>query len=171
MACVDEKYEYWSGYALEYYFVVGICWIFSIIYSIYIFTCRKQADRPWIVTYIWLLIDAAIISGAICIIFWEHGGYYEQNTLSQVSFQISFTLVIIMHFVFAMEYFSAAIRLPIIMQICSTDAEYRWNLTNRKIWTANIIFYAAVVIWLSMFQIPMTERQYAWIFVMGSLVL
>ena len=171
MACVDEKYEYWSGYALEYYFVVGICWIFSIIYSIYIFSCRKTADRPWIVTYIWLLIDAAIISGAICIILWEHGGYYVQSTLSQVSFQLSFTLVFIMHFVFAMEYFSAAIRLPIIMQIFSTDAEYRWNLANCKIRTANIIFYVAVVIWLSMFQIPMTERQYAWIFVMGSLAL
>lgn len=76
-----------------------------------------------------------------------------------------------MHFVFAMQYFSAALRLPIIMQIFSSEAEYRWNLAKCKIWTLNIVFYSSVVIWLSMILLPFNDQQKTRIFDVGILVI
>ena len=102
----------------------------------------------------WLLITADIVSGAICVLTWKADSYYEQTFLCKMCYQVTCTLVIIMHFVFAMEYYSAALRLPVIVKIFSPEAEFLWQDAKCKIWTMNIIFYVSVVIWLSLFQMP-----------------
>ena len=75
-----------------------------------------------------------------------------------------------MQFVFAMEYLSAVIRLPIIMQLFESDAEDRWKKARRQIHTLNIAFYAVIGIWLLMFNVPISDDIQGMIFVWGLLV-
>ena len=78
--------------------------------------------------------------------------------------------MIVMQFVFAMEYFSAVIRLPILMQLFESDAEDRWKKARCQINTLNIAFYAVVVVWLLMFNVPISDDIEVMIFIWGFLV-
>ena len=54
------------------------------------------------------------------------------------------------HFVFAMEYFEAALNLPIIM-FFSTETETRLKKSKRIIRFVNISFYSLLIGWVAVF--------------------
>ena len=123
-----------DGLPTELYILGSLCCLAAILPSIYIFTCRKCADTPWIVTYIWVLIDLTLVLGGVSILTWaEKGGIQNQHVPCRISFYLGTAGMLVMQFVFAMEYFSAVIRLHILMQLFEPDAENRWKKAKCQI--------------------------------------
>ena len=165
--------EWEAGLPAETYMLSSLCCLAAILITIYIFTCRKCADTPWIVIYIWALVDLTLVLSGVSILTWtEDGGIGidSQTVLCRICFEISTIGIIVMQFVFAMEYFAAVIRLPILMQLFESDAEDRWKKAKCKIQTYNIAFYAVIGIWLLMFHVPISDHAKSIIFVWGVLV-
>ena len=171
MICTGEEHEYSSEYPTEYYFIVGAFFIFSIVATVYIFACLKRENRPWVVTYFWILISVDVVLGAVCVLLWEPVSYFEQSVICKICYQTTCSIMLIGHFAFAMEYYSAAIRLPVIINIFSPEAKVAWNWAQKKIWAINITFYGVVAVWLCLFQMPFSERVKIYNFAIGGLVL
>ena len=55
-------------------------------------------------------------------VLWTEGGYQKQGDLAKYSFQAGVIFMLIAHYIFSMEYFKAALNLPIIMNIFSADS-------------------------------------------------
>lgn len=53
-------------------------------------------------------------------------------------------LVLVTHFVFAMQYLTAALNLPIIMNIFNTDSEQRLNRSKRIMLAINACYYCVL---------------------------
>ena len=163
--------EWQAGLPAETYMLSSLCCLAAILITIYIFTCRKCADTPWIVIYIWALVDLTLVLSSVSILTWtKDGGIKSQHLLCRICFEISTVGILVMQFVFAMEYFSAVIRLPILMQLFEPDAENRWKKAKCKIQTFNIAFYAAIGIWLLMFHVPISDHVKGILLVWGVLM-
>ena len=122
MICTGDEREYSNDYPTEYYFIVGAFFIFSIVATVYIFACLKRENRPWVVTYFWILISVDMVAGAICAILWEPVSYFKQSFTCKMCYQIACAILIIGHFAFSVEYYSAAVRLPVMIKILSPEA-------------------------------------------------
>ena len=66
----------------------------------------------------------------------------------------SLALVLIMNFQFAMKYLSAALKLPVIIQIFQNGSKNRLMQANCSIWAINFAYYLTICFWLALFQFP-----------------
>ena len=120
MTCDGEYYEYWKGYPEELDVLVLICCLCILYGSIKVFACIKARDRPFFVTMLWIFGDITTVLGMISSITWNEGGYAEESNLAVYTFQAYVFFFVTTHYIFAREYFAAALNLPIVM-VFSTE--------------------------------------------------
>ena len=120
MTCDGDDYEYWKGYPPELDVLVLITCLVICFGSVQVFACIKAKDRPFFVTMIWIFGDLTMLLGMISSITWNEGGYASESNLAIYTFQAYVIFLVTTHYIFASEYFSAALNLPIVM-VCSAD--------------------------------------------------
>ena len=120
MTCDGEDYEYWKGYPEELDVLVLICCLCILYGSIKVFACIKARDRPFFVTMLWIFGDITTVLGMISSITWNDVGYEEESNLAVYTFQAYVIFFVTTHYIFAREYFAAALNLPIVM-VFSTE--------------------------------------------------
>ena len=89
----------------------------ALVGTIIVFWKNKRSDRPWIVTYLWILIDLACFTSVLYNVFFVSDDFWGLQFIT-----ISILLDLMIHQAFAMEYLKAALYIPIIMDLMTVDA-------------------------------------------------
>ena len=89
----------------------------ALVGTIIVFWKHKRSDRPWIVTYLWVLIDLACLTSVLYNLLFVLDDFWGLMTIT-----ISILFDLMIHQAFAMEYLKAALYIPIIMDLMTVDA-------------------------------------------------
>ena len=113
-----------------------------------LFCCRSKANRPCIVTYLWIIIDLTIVAYITSLSVMP---YIETQDIAYKigygSYYLAISLNIVFHWTFAMEYLVAVLKLPIILDIFGNNIDLRLKRTKWIIFVLNVLYYSAILAW------------------------
>ena len=138
--------------SIESRIATGVMAMFAIIGTVDIFLFKERKDRPWIVTYLWIIIDLAITSYLVSQ-FFEPFAYGEPGIVFSIGFQTYYagvTLNVVFHWTFANEYLKTVLKMPDILNILKQNSDEQLTRVNWITRGATILFYLAILAWITM---------------------
>ena len=128
--------------------------VIAIFATAKLFCCQKIAARPFSVTFIWIVIDLAIITYLSAVMttidLVKHNEAAKMNWVYWTGYECyyaSIALNVVYHWAFAMEYLRTVIKLPIIMDIFSNSTEKKLRQERFLIVSLNCIYYSSIILW------------------------
>ena len=149
--CTDEFFEYYADVTvIENITLIDkiISSVTALICIIIVFSWHKCKGMTTFVIILWILIIITVTLNLISGFFWEGVKLDEQNHLAVQTYYLYLMFYLLVHYIFAMEYFKAALNLPIIMNLFSPETEAKLKRSSRIIWCTNVCFWTMVIGWL-----------------------
>ena len=167
MSCYDatkDSYRHPYG-STENMIAYGVMAILAIVGTVIIFGYRERVNRPCIVTYLWIIIDLAILSYIVSLAVMPFMTDSE-NFAFEVGYHTYYTAIVLnmlFHWTFASEYLKAVLKLPAILDIVTESADKRLKIAKYITRGATIFFYGAVILWICLnnFAIRWMYQTYA----------